>query len=103
MPSKSPYLRLLLKALVISLFLNLGIILAGLSAGVEGGTNFLTKLSDMVAAPPGLIISRCCSPKEHTAHAFDTSMFASIAISVLFYALICWAILALIDRYKQPS
>ena len=48
MPSKSPYLRLLSKALVISLFLNLGMILAGLTAGVEGGTNFLTKLPDIV-------------------------------------------------------
>ena len=103
MLAKNVHLRLLSKALIISLLLNLGMILAGLTAGVKGESNFLTELSDIIAAPPGLIISRCCTPREHSAHTFFAAILVSTAISILFYALISWAILALVHRYKQAS
>jgi hypothetical protein len=103
MLSKNVHLRLLSKALIISLLLNLGMILAGLTAGVKGESNFLTELSDIIAAPPGLIISRCCAPREHSAHAFFAAILVSTAISILFYA--CSSVQAglLSPRYHESQ
>jgi hypothetical protein len=93
--------RLFTKALVASGVLNALMIMAGLSGGAQGRSTFLTRLSDVVAAPPGTIITHCCAPLEHTARAFIWSMVEATGISILFYGLIAWLILELVYWKKR--
>lgn len=88
--------RLLTRALVASVVLNALMIVAGLSGGAQGRTTLWTRLSDVVAAPPGIIIAHCCGPHEHTAGAFVLSMVEATGISILFYGFIAWIILELV-------
>lgn len=89
--------RLCKRAFVISAAVNVLMIVTG----VGGRSTFLTRFSDILAAPPGVIILRCCGPREHTGGAFLTSIAASIVISVLFYAVVAWAILELVYWVKR--
>ena len=88
--------QLFTKALLASGVLNALMIVAGLSGGAQGRSTLLTRLSDAVAAPPGIIITHCCAPHEHTARAFLLSVVEATGVSVLFYGLIAWLILELV-------
>ncbi|MGA7631204.1 MAG: hypothetical protein WCB11_10575 [Terriglobales bacterium] len=88
--------RLFAKVLVVSVVLNVLMIAAGLSGGAQGRSTLLTRLSDVVAAPPGMIIKHCCAPRQHTSGAFFLSVLAATGISILFYSLAAWLILELV-------
>jgi hypothetical protein len=88
--------RLFTKALVGSVVLNVLMIAAGLSGGANGRSTLLTRLSDVLAAPPGIIITHCCAPRQHSGGAFLLSIVEATGISVLFYGLVAWLILELV-------
>jgi hypothetical protein len=88
--------RLFAQALVASVVLNVLMIAAGLSGGAEGRSTLLTRFSDAVAAPPTIIITHCCAPRQHTMRAFLLSVVEATAISTLFYCLVAWIILELV-------
>jgi ABC-type dipeptide/oligopeptide/nickel transport system permease subunit len=60
---KYSHRRLFVKALVASVALNVLMIAAGISGGAEGRTTLLTRLSDVVASLPGIIVTRLLWPE----------------------------------------
>ncbi len=90
-----------MKAVYISAVINLGMVLLGFSGGINGNKTFLTRISDLIAAPPGVIINVIVSQKQHTASGFALSAVESIVISFLFYTLIAWALLMLVYGIRQ--
>jgi hypothetical protein len=88
-----------LRGLVISLILNSFIALSALFAGLQE-LSPLTKVADYLAAPPGIIAERMFAPTQHTLNSFVFAMVLSLIFSILFYAAICWAILAGSQRLR---
>jgi len=93
---KYSHSRLFTQAFVASVLLNVLTIVAGLAGGAQGRSTLLTRLSDIIAAPPGIIITHCCAPHQHTGGAFFLSILEATGISILFYGLAAWFILELI-------
>jgi hypothetical protein len=89
------------QAFVASVLLNVVTIAAGLSGGAQGRSTLLTRLSDFVAAPPGIIITHCCTPDQHTGKAFFSSVLEATGISILFYGLAAWLILEAVYWSKR--
>jgi hypothetical protein len=87
--------RLFTKALVASVVINVLMIATGPSGGTQGRSNLLTRLSDVLAAPPGLIINRCFAPSGHTGGAFLLGILEVTTISILFYSVVAWVVLEL--------
>jgi hypothetical protein len=88
-----PQRHLAVKAVLISLALNAGMVVAALLGSLFGERSLLTRVSDLVAAPPGLIAERAFQPRDHSAGALIVSMSASLTFSIVFYAVIVLAIL----------
>jgi hypothetical protein len=90
-----------MKAMSISAVINLGMILLGFSGGINGNRTFLTRISDLIAVPPGVIINAIVSQKQHTVSGFFLSAVESLAISFLFYTLIALALLMLVYSIRR--
>jgi len=75
-------------------------IASGLLGGAQGRSTLLTRLSDVLSAPPGIIITHCCAPRQHSAGAFFLSFVEATGISILFYGLVAWLILELVRWSK---
>lgn len=72
----------------------------GISIAVNGllvvsaftpASSLFTKVANAIAAAPGLIALRMFSPGQHTTLAFIGSAIASLLLSLVFYALLAWA------------
>jgi len=86
--------RLLLKATVFSLVLNLGLVLSAIVPS-------LARVADIVAAPPGIIIKLLISPPAHSPSAFIVAAAESLACSIVFYLLIAWVVLKVAQVIKR--
>jgi hypothetical protein len=93
--------RLCIRALVISVVVNVLMIGAGVTGGVQEKSTRFARLSDIMAAPPGVIISRCCGPQQHTAGAFFVSIAEATVISILFYGVMALAVLEIVYWTKR--
>ena len=100
MPNDS-HRHLFAKSFVASVVLNALMIAAGISGGAQGRSTLLTRFSDAVAAPPGIVVTRCCAPNQHNARAFFLSVVEVTGISILFYGLIAWLVLELLCWGKR--
>jgi hypothetical protein len=88
-----PQSRLLLKALALSVALNVVMIVLSALGGVPGGGSLVQRIADALAAPPGAIAQRVFAPKEHSAGAFAAAAAESLAWSIFFYGIVAWVIL----------
>jgi len=75
-------------------------IASGLLGGAQGRSTLLARLSDVLSAPPGIIITLCCAPRQHSAGALFLSFVEATGISILFYGLVAWLILELVRWSK---
>jgi hypothetical protein len=82
--------RRIKNAISISVLINLCMLLA---AFFPGRHHVLTQFSDIIAAPPGVIINLVFAPNQHSPGAFMFAAAESLALSVLFYAVVAWVIL----------
>jgi hypothetical protein len=85
--------RHLLKAVTISVFVNVGLALSAFYPGSPRKPSLLARIADVVAAPPGAISQLLFSPQQHTAHAFIVAAAESFVCSFVFYLLVAWIIL----------
>jgi hypothetical protein len=85
--------RILLKAVIISVILNCGMVLMSLPGHSPTGTSAMVRIADAIAAPPGLIAERIFAPREHSVGAFIAAAAESLAFSVIFYAVVALVIL----------
>jgi|SRR5215469_12261932 len=94
--------RLFTKALVASVVLNVLMIAAGISGGAQGRSTLLTRLSHVLAAPPGLIIDRCCAPSGlFEGGSLLLAILEVTTISILFYCVVAWVVLGLVHWLKK--
>jgi hypothetical protein len=82
-----PQQRLVLAALIASIALNGAMILMSVLAGVPGVGAFPLRISDAIAAPPGLIVKWVFQPHEHSVGAFVVAAVESLIFSVFFYVI----------------
>lgn len=63
------------------------------SAFVGGARSGFRKVADAIAGPPGFISIRLLAPREHRTGAFVTAALFSLAVSLLFYAIVSYALI----------
>ena len=90
---RSAHLRLASKALVTSIVVNCGMILASFAGDPTKDRSLLVRVADAIAWPPGVFIDRLFAPRQHTLGAFLGAITESLAFSVLFYSVVVLAIL----------
>ncbi len=100
---RNVHLRAASRGLTVSVGINLAMIVAGLVSGFGDRNSLLARFSNLIAAPPGLLIIRCCQPRQHTVQSFVASVAASIAISTAFYAIAAWVLLELLAWLKSRT
>jgi hypothetical protein len=104
---KVAHLRLMMYALGFSALLNLFLVLSQFAGLERSRFGWLLRLTDAVAYPPGLIAKLLVTPKQHTVHAFAMAATESLLCSFLFYALVLWLLLEVLNsrmvRTDGPS
>ena len=94
--------RLLFKAFIISLILNSGLAFLAFYDNAQK-PSVLTRIADAVAAPPGVIANFIFAPKQHSYPAFVKAVVGALLCSVVFYAVVTWAVLILVSYLRSRA
>jgi hypothetical protein len=79
-----------IRALIISLGVNLLMVLLPIGAIGPRTHHVFASISDTLAAPPGILMKHVFAPREHSTKAFELAAAESLFFSLLFYASISW-------------
>jgi hypothetical protein len=94
---------LLFKALLISMSVNALMIFVGTVGDLVKPLSWLTKLSGMIAAPPGFLIRLLIQPNLHSLATIVAAMIEGLFGSIIFYTVAAWIVLRLLALRRAPE
>lgn len=97
---KAIHTRLIVYAFALSAFINLCLVLSEFAGLERDKYPWFIRVTNAIAAPPGVFAKALLEPRQHTVHAFALAASESMLFSFIFYAFILWLLFESLNVWR---